>query len=373
MASEVHRGYLIIADISGYTAFLTGIALEHGQAILTRLLQTIIDRCQPPVELVELEGDAVYVHLPADQASAQLLLDRIDGTYFAFAAQRELIQSRYTAACNCEACAGVPALDLKFVVHYGQFVLQHLAGQAKPIGPDVILVHRLLKNRIADVFGWHAYLFMTQAASEQLALDTASLGFQPHAEDYEHLGTVEGATLDLQPLWAAERIARRQRGSTLPTWCSHSVELPAPPAVVWDYLTAPEPRARWAPPGAWDLGAPGEETDATSARLLDWQPAEYFRTRSAAPLPLRPTVQTTTRLEPTEEGTRVLWEVALEEGWRGRLVGWLGRQPLERALQTAGQRLHDLLSGEWQPTAAQSTLDVRAAVAHALAHPDPAA
>jgi len=33
----VMEGYLLLADISGYTTFLTGTELEHSHAILTEL------------------------------------------------------------------------------------------------------------------------------------------------------------------------------------------------------------------------------------------------------------------------------------------------------------------------------------------------
>lgn len=123
------------------------------------------------------------------------MLDVIEGAYFAFARQRDSITQM--APCVCAACRNVPLLDLKFVVHLGGFAVQHLAGRGKPIGPDVILVHRLLKNHIAEVMGLHAYVFFTDAALTRLARDPAALGMRRHGEEYEHLGEVGGAVLDL--------------------------------------------------------------------------------------------------------------------------------------------------------------------------------
>lgn len=40
MTSETEHGYLILADISGYTSYLAQVELEHAQEILTDLLAT---------------------------------------------------------------------------------------------------------------------------------------------------------------------------------------------------------------------------------------------------------------------------------------------------------------------------------------------
>jgi hypothetical protein len=259
MADAMQQGYLIIADISGYTAYLMGTELTHAQDILSKLIQTILDAYQPPIELVELEGDAVYVYLPGTVASGQAVLDAIEGAYFAFARQRDSIGQ--LAPCVCAACRNVPMLDLKFVVHFGYFAVQRLAGRVKPIGPDVILVHRLLKNHVAEVMGLHAYVFFTDAALTRMGLDVAALGIRRHGEEYEHLGAVEGGVLDLVARWEQERALRRLRLDAGAARCWQSVDLPAPPEVVWAYLTRPvlrrdracarrARRHRWRVPGA---------------------------------------------------------------------------------------------------------------------------
>ncbi len=42
MGNKTQRGYLILADISGYTRFMAGTELEHSQAILGDFLDLII-------------------------------------------------------------------------------------------------------------------------------------------------------------------------------------------------------------------------------------------------------------------------------------------------------------------------------------------
>ncbi len=53
------EGYLVVADIAGYTAFFTGTELEHAQGILEELTTLIKNALAPPLRFVKLEGDAI--------------------------------------------------------------------------------------------------------------------------------------------------------------------------------------------------------------------------------------------------------------------------------------------------------------------------
>jgi uncharacterized protein YndB with AHSA1/START domain len=361
MATGTRHGYLILADISGYTAYLTGTELEHAQDILSKLIQTILDACRPPMELVELEGDAVYVYLPDTAARGEAVVEALEGAYFGFAGRRDTIA--HVTACTCQACRAIPTLDLKFVVHFGAFVFQELAGRSKPIGPDVILAHRLLKNQVAEETGSHAYILFTDSALQKLGLDATALGLRPHVETYEHLGEVPGAVQDLASRWETERATRRVRIAPTTARVQHAVEVAAPPAVVWEYLTAPAQRLRWEPelcavsPAAEGGGQIGVGTElacdhgdgARSEIVLDWRPAEYFTIRKTVDAPLQPRVVVTTELAPTAEGTRVTWYSAPETGWKAGLGFALGRGRLQSSQQVGGQRLRQLVADEYRP------------------------
>ncbi len=53
-------GFLILADISGFTAFVTATELEHGAEVTGVLLAGVMEALAPPFEIQELEGDAVF-------------------------------------------------------------------------------------------------------------------------------------------------------------------------------------------------------------------------------------------------------------------------------------------------------------------------
>ena len=54
---------LIIADISGYTRYMTANAktLAHSQTIITELVKAIVQQIELPLEVAKLEGDAVFL------------------------------------------------------------------------------------------------------------------------------------------------------------------------------------------------------------------------------------------------------------------------------------------------------------------------
>jgi len=64
MNNETQHGYLVLADISGYTSYLAGTELTHARDILTELLELIVQRFKLLFNIVKLEGDAVFAHVP---------------------------------------------------------------------------------------------------------------------------------------------------------------------------------------------------------------------------------------------------------------------------------------------------------------------
>src|SRR5689334_11225969 len=143
MAQQMQRGYLLLADISGYTSYLAGVELDHAQGILSDLLEIIVGRLRSLMTIGKLEGDAVFAYVNEAQVGrGETLLELVEATYFEFRDRRENIKRRTT--CTCNACRAIPNLDLKFITHYGDYMIQNIAGISELVGSDVNLVHRLL-------------------------------------------------------------------------------------------------------------------------------------------------------------------------------------------------------------------------------------
>lgn len=188
MERKSQNGYLILADISGYTSFVAKTEIEHADLALSYLLEAIIEKMNAMFTIAKLEGDAVFAYMEESKLQeGKALLDLIDGSYAAF---RDKAADLFAhATCPCKACRAIPTLDLKFILHHGEYVIQQVAGIRDLLGTDVNLVHRLLKNGVAESTGWKGYTVLTDAALEHMKCSKSNL-FR-RCETYEHLGEVD--------------------------------------------------------------------------------------------------------------------------------------------------------------------------------------
>jgi Protein of unknown function (DUF2652) len=236
------QGYLVLADISGYTAFLTGTELEHAQAIIHELTTLIRERLAPPLRFVKLEGDAVFCYAgEATFPDGERLVELLEACYFDFSNRLENMVRGTT--CRCNACASMNLLGLKFIAHFGTYVVQASGGVDDLAGPDVILAHRLLKNSITEALGIPAFAFFTDACLQHLP---ASFDLPRHTETYDSFGETAGGVHDLTPILQQMRATRRINIAAGDADLDQIVELAYPPAIVWRYVVDPLERQRWA-------------------------------------------------------------------------------------------------------------------------------
>ena len=192
----------LIADISGYTGYLADVELDHAQDILADLIGTVVTALRPGFRLAKLEGDAAFTYAIGETIDGSLLLDTIERCYFGFRRRRRDV--RQATSCECNACSRIPNLDLKFVVHHGEAIVQKVAGRQELLGSDVIVIHRLLKNDVVERTGIEAYALLSQASLDAAGLDGAALGLRPHVETYDRIGDVQAWVLDLERRWQEE-------------------------------------------------------------------------------------------------------------------------------------------------------------------------
>ena len=62
----VQKGYFIITDITGYTAYLTKSELDHAHEILKSLFDAQIENIKPPLVVSNFQGDAILSYAPED-------------------------------------------------------------------------------------------------------------------------------------------------------------------------------------------------------------------------------------------------------------------------------------------------------------------
>jgi hypothetical protein len=188
---------LIIADIGGYTRYMTANAktLAHSQTIITELIQAIVRRIELPMEIAKLEGDAVFLYSrrPKDtsrwtETRAEISRKLLD--FFEFFREK-LDELGRSNTCTCHACAHIEKLRLKVVVHSGEALFHRVMHFNELAGVDVIIVHRLLKNSVKA----EEYLLLTEAAAKELQF-SETVAFKTSIESYEDIGSVKTAYHD---------------------------------------------------------------------------------------------------------------------------------------------------------------------------------
>jgi hypothetical protein len=291
LPSVTQHGYLVIADISGYTSFVAKSELEHSHEILSELLGLLVSRFQPTMTISKLEGDAVFAYAPKDVfVRSETLIDFIESMYVAFR-DKQLSMKRATT-CTCNACRNIPSLDLKFFLHCGDYIQQSVADIKELVGSDVNLIHRLTKNHITDATGWRAYMLFTEQCLNQSGLDPANAYVQ--IEAYEHLGEIKTFTVNLHQRYKeiseARRIILEEKDADLVL----QTDFPTPPAVTWEWVHNPDKRNSWngdhvtwsagdRPQGRPGVGSSNHCAHGNSVStevMVDWHPFQYYTSHS---------------------------------------------------------------------------------------------
>jgi hypothetical protein len=381
------QGFLIISDITGYSKYVNESELEHARDSLTALLNLLIRHTQSPLVISKLEGDAVFSYAPAGGfLQGQTLLDMIESTYASFRKALELMVINTT--CTCNACRNLPNLDLKFFVHFGSYMTQKLGNFTELVGNDVNLVHRLAKNHIKDETGFKAYAAFTQSVMDALQLEDFQNSLTPHRETFADVGEVQIYVHDMHKVW--ERLKDRVRIEVRPeeALVIREYVFPIPPSILWEYLTKPEYRAIMLGASKVELRnqAQGRTTvDSvyycyhgnmeTPQLILDWRPFEQYTINGTTPLGTN--FNTTFKLEPTQDGTRLinLWGKARGTWIMGMISDLLQKRifapQTDKAVEKLIQRIQqDLADGTAfvSPPIEVDKADVASLATQALTH-----
>lgn len=285
------QGYLVIADITGYTSFVAKTELEHSQEILAELLGLIVGQLETLLSLNKLEGDAAFAYLDKERLSrGETLLELFEATYCAFRDKQQAMQRATT--CTCNACRNIPSLDLKFFTHYGDYIFQQVGSTREVVGSDVNLIHRLTKNHVAEATGWRAYILFTEQCVDHLGLVLEDVHRQ--VETYEHLGDVLTLSLDLHTRYDQIVSARRVVIPEAEADVVLTVDFSSPPATTWEWINDPAKRNLWSTNVHWSAGErPGGRTGtgalnhcahgkgSSTQVILDWRPFEYATSESS--------------------------------------------------------------------------------------------
>ena len=213
----------------------------------------------------------------------------MEGCYVAFRLRLE--EMRLATTCTCTACALMGGLDLKFIAHLGSFVLQQTPTGTKPMGPDVILVHRLSEEPRHPHAGHHRVRVADRSVPRA---GGRHAGPARPRRALRRPGEVRGRVVDLAQAVVRHRdarifVERKEADLELIT------PLPVPRAIAWEYHIDPRKRMRWqldargieARPNAAGRAGVGWESHCDHGaytlvqRAVDWRPFDYLTLDSA--------------------------------------------------------------------------------------------
>ena len=364
MERMTQHGYLVLADISGYSTYVAKTELEHAHEVLSELLELIVGRLTAVLTLGKLEGDAVFAYVPKAKVSrAETLLELIETTYVAFQDRLQAIRRHTT--CECNACRALPSLDLKFIAHHGDYIVQNVAGIHELVGTDVNLVHRLLKNHVSGVTGWRGYALFTEQCLSHM--DVKPEGMHAQAETYD-IGEVQTYSINLLTRYEALIDTRRVFITPEEADMVYTQELPGPPPIAWDWLNDPHKRLLWEgltivpqkmPGGRSGVGTRNHCVHGKGYSIhtvLDWRPFDYFTIEMAPSSTSKFAVRRTSRLVPVNGGTRLHYYFKFyppAPKWIGRLLSKLFLQKEIKPLPTLAR----MLSEENRSTVSEPLVD----------------
>lgn len=140
------QSFLFIPDITGFTEFVNATEIQHGQHIISELLEIIIDSNQLGLQVSEVEGDAVLFYAHKKIPTPEELLEQTKILFINFHYHLKKYESE--RICQCGACVTTSSLSLKMVAHAGEIGFTSIKNTEKPYGANMVLIHKLLKNDV---------------------------------------------------------------------------------------------------------------------------------------------------------------------------------------------------------------------------------
>lgn len=234
MATE---GTFVLADIGGYTAFLTEVGIEHAKEITSHLFNGMLKVNKDRWKVGNVVGDCLFFYAEGRE-EPEPLFEHLRSLYGKFRGSITDIAARST--CDCGACTRTSELRLKFVVRAGAYDTQDIGGRTELIGPDIVVAHRLLKNNVPVP----EYALLTASVAQAAGVD-ADLKPCDGSDSYEDVGAVEYVYVDLAPMREEYERTSQVFLDEKTAKIALTVEVEAPPEVVWQALTDTDQLLEW--------------------------------------------------------------------------------------------------------------------------------
>tara|TARA_R110000868_G_scaffold176501_1_gene414206 strand:+ start:733 stop:1377 length:645 start_codon:yes stop_codon:yes gene_type:complete len=191
------QALILIPDISGFTKYIASCDIDHSQDKIALLLESILENNTLDFKISEIEGDAILFYSFDFPYSSMEIIRQCQLMFDKF---HQRIDEFKLSKCMCGSCQKLYELSLKFVLHFGQLGSVMVKDYCKLFGKDLIIAHRLLKNKIS----LNEYILLTENFSNQFPLRDTH--FNDHTElvniifNIEDIGDIGITYFDLKVL-----------------------------------------------------------------------------------------------------------------------------------------------------------------------------
>lgn len=241
---ESDNTFLFLPDISGFSAFVNQTEVNHSRHIISELLELLLKTNVLELEVVEVEGDAIFFFKTKKIPSLEELFIQTESMFLAF--HNHLEEYEAHRICKCGACKTANKLTLKFIAHSGPVEPIKIGKFRKLHGNDVIVSHRLMKNDIPS----HEYLLVTKRVMQEME-DTGFVPdkqFNPHeaASAYENTGEVDYTYFDFKFLHQKVQTYKAQYHENIKSnTISLTEEIAIEPYSLFDIISNLKYRKKW--------------------------------------------------------------------------------------------------------------------------------
>ena len=191
---------ICIPDISGFTKFMSDTDIEMSSKVIPSLLNQVIYANDIGLKVSEIEGDAILFYRSGALPPLEKIVAQCKKFYTEFYNQLNTLQEKYAQE---EHDINFPnTLGLKIILHYGDQVSAVPIGKnIKLMGEDVIIAHRLLKNKVP----YEEYILVSETLLEAYSSEEISTYFNwenlhENEAQYKHIGDIKYRYIDLNPL-----------------------------------------------------------------------------------------------------------------------------------------------------------------------------
>jgi len=282
-STSVERGYLLLADISGSIQFISDSEIEHANEIIRELLEFLISKLSPAFNVAQIDGDAIFAFAPEERIiRGESVIELVESIYTLY--KDQLIQVSRVRTCQCNACRNTAKLDLKFALHFGEYIQgkNHKHFDLTGLAPHFIR-KREWKDPVKESVNWRGYSLFTESCLSRLNL---------HPDNLELIeikdGTIRTFGLNLESRYKSTLEQRRVFIDEYQATNQIQMGFPISPIELWNWINDPDQRTKWyglrwkiytRENGRTKAGSVNHcfhGIGDTLETILDWRPFEYY-------------------------------------------------------------------------------------------------